>query len=65
MIMVGLFIAGLLTAYSFPEEDEFTPGQAQKEIIYDLSGHRRNQSKNTEQKENSDSDPNVTRLNLS
>lgn len=40
LIMMFLFLCGLFTAYSFPEEDEFTPGQAQKEIIYDLSGKK-------------------------
>lgn len=64
LIMMFLFFAGLLTAYSFPEEDEFTPGQAQKEIVYDLSGKRGNRS-NKSGKDNSDSDANVTHLNLS
>jgi len=65
LIMTFLFLCGLFTAYSFPEEDEFTPGQVQKEIIYDLSGKKSSQNRNAGQKDNSDSDTNVTQLNLS
>lgn len=60
LIMLFLLFSGLLTSYSFPQDDEFTPGQAQKEFVYDLSGKKGNPSKNSEQ-----SDGNVTHLNLS
>lgn len=65
VIMIVLLLAGLITSYSFPGEDEFTPGQAQKEFVYDLNGKRGSASKNSEGKDNSDNEGNVTRLDLS
>lgn len=40
VIMIVLLIAGLLTSYSFPNQNEFTPGEEQKEIVYDLNGRK-------------------------
>ena len=40
VIMIAFLIAGLLTSYSFPNDDEFTPGEEQKEIVYDLNGKK-------------------------
>jgi len=46
VIMMVLLVAGLLTSYSFPNENEFTPGEQQKEIVYDLNGKKAINSKN-------------------
>jgi hypothetical protein len=40
LIMIAFLIAGLLTSYSFPNDNEFTPGEEQKEIVYDLNGKK-------------------------
>ena len=65
LIMLVLLVAGLLTSYSFPNENEFTPGEEQKEIVYDLNGKKAINSRNSEQRDNSDYEANITQLNLS
>ena len=35
LLMLGWGVVGLLTSVTFPDEDEFTPGIAQKEVKYD------------------------------
>ena len=63
VVMIFLLISGLLTSYSFPNQNEFTPGEEQKEIVYDLNGRKALTQRNLDQKDNSDG--NVTHLNLS
>ena len=63
VVMIFLLISGLLTSYSFPNQNEFTPGEEQKEIVYDLNGRKALTQRNLDQKDNSEG--NVTHLNLS
>lgn len=65
IIMIVLLIAGLLTSYSFPNENEFTPGEQQKEIVYDLNGKKSLKNNNSDLKDNSECEANITQLNLS
>lgn len=45
-IMIFLLLCGLGTSYSFPKDDEFTPGQTQKELVIDLNGKKDSPSRN-------------------
>lgn len=64
--MLFLLCAGLFTSYSFPNDNEFTPGQEQKEFVYNLAGKKSSRSsKNSEKRDNTDEDADITRLDLS
>ena len=62
-IMMFLLLCGLVTSYSFPKDNEFTPGQTQKEFVYVINKNDGSASKNSEDKDNSEA--NVTHLDLS
>lgn len=61
VIMTFFLLCGLITSYSFPKDNEFTPGEVQKEFVYDLNGKKNGNGT----AKNSENDGNVTHLNLS